>query len=157
MLHHKGRRDIHIMETIQKEVDALLRMVKRNPYLYQVGALDEGLEEYVEAVFLEAYIKNDFNIASFLKAPLPHEALIGGIADASGELVRWARNAMDVAEAQRVRGYIVELYEHFLDLEVSRNNKLRQKMSEVRTNLLRLEEIIFNLRLKNEKNSLPGT
>lgn len=148
ILHNENSDNTDTLKKIKGEVDSLLHLIERNPYLYQVGALNEGLEEFAEVVFLEAYLKRNFEVGSYLPKTIPHEAFIGGIADASGELARFARNKMEVAEAERVRAYISELYEHFLDLEVSRNNKLRQKIGEVRNNLLRLEEIIFNLKLK---------
>jgi predicted translin family RNA/ssDNA-binding protein len=148
ILHNDRANNTRTLQKIKTNVDALLRLIERNPYLYQVGFLNEGLEEYAEVVFLEAYLKDNFEIALYLPKAIPHEAFIGGIADASGELVRFVRNQMQVKEAENVHRYITTLYEHFLDLEVSRNNKLRQKIGEVRSNLLRLEEIIFSLKLK---------
>ena len=148
ILHNDRANNTRTLQKIKTNVDALLRLIERNPYLYQVGFLNEGLEEYAEVVFLEAYLKDNFEIALYLPKSIPHEAFIGGIADASGELVRFVRNKMQVEEAERVHRYITILYEHFLDLEVSRNNKLRQKIGEVRNNLLRLEEIMFSLKLK---------
>lgn len=150
ILHREFADNAATLRKIKGDVDALLHLVEKNPSLYQVGSLNEGLEEFAEVVFLEAYLKRGFEIALYLPEGIPHEALIGGIADASGELVRFVRNKMDVEEAERVHRYITELYEHFLDLEVSRNNKLRQKIGEVRNNLLRLEEIIFSLRLTRQ-------
>ena len=148
ILHRRVKNSLEELKKIKKTVDKLMRMIKHNPWLYQVGALNEGLEEYAELVFLEVYLKNNQDILKFLPADLNHDALIGGISDASGELVRLVRIKMDIKEAQKVHQYISNLYEHFLELEISRNNKLRYKIAEVHRNLLRLEEIMFSLQIK---------
>jgi len=148
ILHHQSKEPAREIAVIKKLVDKVLLALRRNPDLYLVRSVAEGMEEYVELIFLECYRQNSNKILKYLPEDLDHEALIGGIADTSGELVRLARAKVDLAEAEKVHQYILELYEHFLDLEVSRNNKLRSKMEEVRRNMLRLEDTIFELKLK---------
>ncbi|MEK9165902.1 MAG: hypothetical protein AAB525_03555 [Patescibacteria group bacterium] len=148
ILHQRIKQDLEELKKIKEMMNQLLGLIKRNPWLYQVGAINEGLEEYAELVFLEVYLKDDQEILKHLPAGIGHDALIGGMADASGELVRLVRAKMNIEEAKKAHQYISNLYEHFLDLEVSRNNKLRSKIGEVRRNLLQLEEIIFSLNLK---------
>src|SRR3989338_6802546 len=150
LLHNKVKNSAPILKKIKQSVDVLLNLIEQNPYLYKVGAASDGLEEYVELVFLDMYIKNDKSALQFLPSPLDREALIGGIADATGELVRLARNRLNIKEVEKAHDYILELYEHFLDMEVSRNNKLRSKVEDIHRNLLRAEDIIFNLKLKEK-------
>ena len=149
ILHRQVKNSLGELKKIKLTLDKLMRLIKRNPWLYQVGALNEGLEEYAELIFLEVYLRGDQNILKFLPADLNHDALIGGISDVSGELVRLVRIKMDIQEAQKVHQYISNLYEHFLELEISRNNKLRYKIQDLHRNLLHLEEIMFSLRIKD--------
>lgn len=133
--------------SIKTKVDSLLSMISKNPFLYQVAALDSGLEEYAEAVFLIGYTTSFKKVQKFIPKKLGHSELLGGIADASGELVRMVRSRLELDEAEKTRAIIAEMYERFLDLELSRNNKLRSKISDVQRNLHNLEQIIFNLKL----------
>lgn len=139
------------LRPIKTKVDSLLRMISRNPFLYQVAALGAGLEEYAEAVFLIGYSASRARMQSFIPKLLGHEELLGGMADATGELVRMVRSSLDLNEAEKIRAIIAEIYEHFLDLELSRSNKLRSKISDVQRNLHHIEQIIFNLKLNNVK------
>jgi len=134
--------------SLKKKVNLLLRLVRKNPYLYNVGAMYDGLEEYAELIFVEMYMCDDKSALRYLPKEMHHEPLIGGIADASGELVRLARSQMNVEEAVRAHKFMADLYHKFLDLEVARNNKLRSKMEDIQRNMIRIEEIIFNLKLK---------
>ena len=148
ILHNKVKNPNAEIKAIKKQVDRLLGLIKRNPDLNKIRGAAEGLEEYAELIFLEYYRQGTPAVLKNLSPDFDHEALIGGIADTSGELVRLVRAKLDIVEAEKVKKYLSELYEQFLDLEVSRNNKLRNKMGDVHRNLLRLEDIIFQLKIK---------
>lgn len=147
-LHHPQSDLSTELVSLKRVVNTLAAHLKRHPELQRLGAVLDGFEEYAELIFLEHYYQQDDKLLKLLPADLDHEALIGGIADTSGELVRLARNQLDLGQAERIHQYISELYENFLDLEVSRNNSLRSKMEAMRHNLQKLEEIIFQLRIK---------
>ena len=117
-LNHRIKNNLEQLKKIKKMVNQLMRMLDRNPWLYQIGALNEGLEEYSELVFLTVYLLDDQKVLKYLPSNFSHDALIGGIADASGELIRLVRMQMDIKEAEKVHQYISNLYEQFLDLEI---------------------------------------
>ena len=135
------------LASIKTKVDYLLALISKNPFLYQVAALDAGLEEYAEAVFLIGYTASFKEIKKFIPKGLGHNELLGGMADSSGELVRMVRSRLKIDEAEKTRAIVAQIYERFLDLELSRSNKLRSKISDVQRNLHHLEQIIFNLKL----------
>lgn len=135
------------LRLLREEVACLLGMVKKNPLLHHIGAIDDGLEEYAEFVALAVFLEKNSSIAAFVKG-ISSEALIGGIADATGELVRIARAKMDEKEGENIREHIISVYHHLLDLPITRNGKLRSKTEDVRRNLLRTEEILFDIRIR---------
>ena len=135
------------LRLLREEVACLLGMVKKNPLLHHARAIDDGLEEYAEFVALAVFLEKNSSIAAFVKG-ISSEALIGGIADATGELVRIARAKMDEKEGENIREHIISVYHHLLDLPITRNGKLRSKTEDVRRNLLRTEEILFDIRIR---------
>lgn len=136
------------LRELKNDVSALLKMVKQNPLLHHVSAIDDAMEEYVEFVMLVSFLEGNKNMAvAFVKA-VESEALIGGMADATGELVRIARAKMDEKEGEKIRERIISVYHHLLDLPISRNGKLRSKTEDVKRNLLRMEEILFDIKLR---------
>ena len=138
------------IKSIQKKIMALHKTVSNNPHLYHVGGLGEGIAEFVELVCLEAYKKGEKSLLSYIPHGLYHEAILSGIADATGELVRLARHSMDADEVKKAHEWTSVVYAHFIELPFSRNNVVRSKMEEVQRNMIRLEEILFALQLKKE-------
>ncbi len=135
------------LRSLREEVACLLGMVKKNPLLHNVSVVDDGLEEYAEFVALALFLEKNFGIAALVKG-ISAETIIGGIADATGELVRIARAKMDEKEGEKIREHIISVYNHLLDLPITRNGKLRSKTEDVHRNLLRTEEILFDIRIR---------
>ncbi|MBI4360122.1 MAG: hypothetical protein HY564_03455 [Candidatus Jacksonbacteria bacterium] len=136
------------LRELKNKVLALLKMVKQNPLLHHVSAIDDGLEEYVEFVMIVSFLEGNPKMAASFVKTIESEALIGGIADATGELVRIAMTKMNDKEGEKIRDYIVSVYHHLLDLPISRNGKLRSKTHDVHRNLLKIEEILFDIKLR---------
>lgn len=136
------------LRKLKNDVSALLKMVKQNPLLHHVSAIDDAIEEYVEFAILASFLEGDKNMAAASVKAVESEALIGGMADATGELVRIARAKMDEKEGEKIREHIISVYHHLLDLSISRNGKLRSKTEDVKRNLLRMEEILFDIKLR---------
>lgn len=136
------------VRALKGEVSLLLLMVKKNPLLHHVGAIDDALEEYVELAALTAFLENNPRTIAPLVKDIEADTLMAGIADATGELVRVARSAMDAKKCEAIHATIADVYHHLLDMEVSRNGKLRSKTEDVHRNLLRVEEILFDIRVR---------
>jgi len=133
------------MAEAKKPLGRLNRSLKADPYLHSVPSLNEGLEEYVEAALLLVYVAGgDFPTPSSMG--INFEAYICGLCDMTGELVRLARNRAEWART--IHGDVSSINDDCVRLHVRRNNKIRSKLQDLERNLRRLEEILYEQRIR---------
>ena len=120
---------------------------KHNPQLYTVGAIDAGLEEYLEALFLYSYIKNK-PMPAIIKLGVTPEVYLGGLSDMTGELIRLARYHSEQARA--IHDYIAKIYELIIPISITRNSQMRNKLETIGNNLKKIEGIIYDLKLRDK-------
>lgn len=118
--------------------------IRKDPYLYSVPSLNEGLEEYVEAVLLLHYVEGKKQFPTPGTLGVNHEAYIGGLCDMTGELVRLARSRPERAE--RLYADVSSIYDQCIQMYVKRNNRIRSKLHDLERNLKKLEEILYERR-----------
>lgn len=134
-------------KTIFKQVE---KGFKRFPDLRYEGAYKAALEEYAESLLFQGYL------ATGKIEPIDERAMhpftyVGGLSDATGEMVRYAvrqvtnGNTDEVARAQAVTEMVIE----FL-LNMDLTGPLRQKFDQAKKNLRRLEEMRYDLSLRKE-------
>ena len=141
------------MASARKPLDRLHRALKRDAYLYSVPNLNEGLEEYVEARLLFVYVAGgEFPTPSSMG--INFEAYIGGLCDMTGELVRLARNRPEWTRA--ILDDVSSINDDCVRMHVRRNNKIRSKLQDLERNLRRLEEILYEQRLRGRAGQGEG-
>ena len=131
----------------------LLAMEKKLPALSR-QSLDEGIgnvafQEYVEAVCYFAFVSGK-PLPSAKTLKVPTDQYLMGLCDLSGELVRRAIQDVITDNAQgaiKVRNFVEQLYGLFLRLNL-RNGELRKKSDSIQWNLKKLDEIVFNVKVK---------
>jgi len=113
------------------------------------GSYKAALEEYVEAKTFSLVLAGK-NLADFKLANIGPEEYLGGLADLTGELVRQAvlqATRGNQTEIARYRDVCQEVVAFLLDLYLT--GSLRQKFDDAKRNLKRLEQIIYDLSLRN--------
>jgi len=150
------RRDkIKESKEIIKEVEKIFRLInkiiKKNRDLIKQNFYKEAVEEYIEAItFYNFLIKSKRKIPDFVKAG--PEEIISGTCDFTGELVR---RTITVGNLENLRQLLVykKTIEKIAEVltEVGFRGKLRQKYDEVERNLRKIEDIIYDIKLKNKK------
>lgn len=141
------------MASAKKPLARLSRSLKKDPYLNSVPNLNEGLEEYVEAALLLVYVAGgDFPTPSSLG--INFEAYICGLCDMTGELVRLARNHEEWART--IHRDVASINDACVRLHVRRNNKIRSKLQDLERNLRRLEEILYDRRMRRRTKDEEG-
>jgi predicted translin family RNA/ssDNA-binding protein len=141
------------MASAGKPLERLNRALKRDAYLYSVPGLNEGLEEYVEARLLLVYVAGgEFPTPSSMG--INFEAYICGLCDMTGELVRLARNRPEWTRA--ILSDVSSINDDCVRLHVRRNNKIRSKLQDLERNLRRLEEILYEQRLRGRAGQGDG-
>lgn len=148
------RRDhVRTSKVVLLKIEQLIRdagaLIKKHPDLRHEGFYVEALEEYAEARVLYNFI-----IGSAPKFParifLSPEEIIGGICDATGELVRKAISDASVGTLKKIEMYrsVIEGVSQALTT-MGLQGKLRHKYDDVERNLQKLENIIYDIKLQN--------
>ncbi len=124
---------------------------KKFPDLEYEGAYNAALEEYAEALLFEQYLagKPLGKIDARAMRPL---AYLAGLSDTTGEIVRYTMAQVtkgNVEEAARGRETVEMVIEFFLDMDLT--GYLRTKFDQGKRNLSRLEEMMYELSLRDKK------
>lgn len=122
----------------------------KNKLLFE-GSLRAALEEYLEAALFIQYLeKGIVTSVPKLKIPVDHELYIGALSDLTGEL---ARRAIALATKREMAGVVLikevieEIVGEFIQFDLLSN--LRSKFDQAKKNLRTVEEILYELSLRN--------
>lgn len=134
------------LKSAKKIYAELKKLLKDCPYLYTIGGVDVGTEEYVEAQLLADYLKKK-PLSTLESLGVDHEAYICGLCDMSGELLRYARK--NPKDMKAILKDLEDLYQACIGIIITRNNAIRKKLEDLERNMMRMEEMIFQYDLKH--------
>jgi predicted translin family RNA/ssDNA-binding protein len=126
--------------------EQLQLFLEKEPYLYSVGGVHIGPEEYIEACLLSDYLE-DKNLRSYQDLGVLYDAYLSGLCDMTGELVRYARKYPE--KMKEVFSDIEELHQDSLEIMVTRNGSLRKKLEDLERNMKQLEKMIYEWDLRH--------
>lgn len=123
--------------------------IVQNKQQYE-GSLRAALEEFMEAtLFMQFLNAGKFSKIKSLAVPLDHELYIGALSDVTGELQRKAiaaATARDVETVKSIRDAVEEVVSQFIQFDLLSN--LRSKFDQAKKNLRSVEEILYELSLR---------
>jgi len=134
-----------VMDSMKKKKEALMKINNTNDT--NIG--QTALQEYVEAFCYYGFMKNN-KIPPSTAVNVCGESYLLGICDLSGELVRKAVDSVikgNVKDAERIKDVVDEMDGMFLQFDL-RNGELRKKSDSIKWNLKKLEEVLFDAKLK---------
>ena len=108
-----------------------------------------ALQEYVEALCYYHFVTSK-NIPTCSKLKVDIESYLLGLCDLTGELVRKAVNEVinkNFKKAVEIKDLVDEIYGEFLKFNL-RNSELRKKSDQIKWNLKKLEDVVFELKIK---------
>ena len=154
LIYSVHRDEIHkaekIKEDIKKKLKELVELTKEHPELYYSGSIKVAEQEYVEALTFLNFVKDErlMNLDEF---EVSGDNYLLGLCDLTGELVRFAINSsikekFDVAV--KVKEFVTELYFELSKFNF-RNGELRRKYDSIKYDLKKLEDLVFELKMKN--------
>jgi predicted translin family RNA/ssDNA-binding protein len=134
------------LKNAKKIYKDLRNLLKKTPYLYSVGGVHIGTEEYVEAQLLADYLEGKA-LSPLTSLEVNHQDYICGLCDMSGELLRYARKHPE--QMKKIQEDLQSLYQTCLAMVVTRNGAIRKKLEDLERNERRMEEMIFQWELKH--------
>lgn len=147
---HRGDNDAaqkHLALARQRK-RALERVINNNAAL-RAGSFSAACEEFVEAAAFQAYISEQ-RIPTRKELGVTAEEYLLGLADLTGELARRAVLAAtqnDSWEVTRIHDLLQALYGKFVEFDF-RNGELRRKYDSIKYNLQKVEEVRYELSLR---------
>jgi predicted translin family RNA/ssDNA-binding protein len=115
------------------------------------GLYGAALQEYVEAACYYEFVKNK-KIPTHKDLDVPFEEYLLGICDLTGELERRAvflTLKEKYADVQEIKGIVDDIHFEFLKFDL-RNGELRKKADSIKWNLKRIDEILYDLKIKGK-------
>ncbi len=138
-------------ENIMKgaEIIARLREFQRFPEIFSITL--EPMQEFAEAIFFEKAVKGNFDFS--LDFEISHSAFITGLADAIGELRRFALSKMisnELEKAEEILGIMERIYSELLSFASFPDKlvpNLRQKLDVARAGIERTKSDLLTAKL----------
>jgi len=119
--------------------------------LYNEGAYKAATEEYLEGKTLYSAIKNK-KIEAVKGLSLNYESYLGGVCDMIGELVRYATNQAASGkfnEVAKIKKMAEDIMGQLIDFDMT--GYLRTKYDQSRGHLRKLEQMAYEIKLRNKK------
>ena len=138
-----------LLEQADKLFNEIERKFKRFPDLVHEGAYRAALEEYAEALLFFAYLKNG-KLGEIDKRAMEPGIYLAGLSDTTGEIVRYAMRQVtngDTKAAYKAQEVVAMIIESLLDMDLT--GYLRTKFDQAKKNYRRLEEMVYDLSLRD--------
>ena len=148
------RQDFKVAETKLRDIEKALKNLENRfgvDRLRREGAYRAAAEEYLEGKTFYLINKNK-KITEVEELHLDYESYLGGICDLIGEMVRFATNQAaqgkfgEVAKIKKIADTIMTQLSDF-DL----TGYLRTKYDQARGHLRKLEQMAYEIKLRNKK------
>ena len=145
------RDDIKNSEAQLKEIEKVLQNLgKKFGYnrLAEEGAYKAGVEEYVEAKMFYLFRKGK-KLDEIKEANLGYDSYLGGICDTTGEMVRFAINQAaggKFKEVEKIKDAINGILAELVEFDMT--GYLRTKYDQAKTNLRKIEQIDYEIKIR---------
>lgn len=134
----------------EKHIKKIKELIKKLPEdSYDTGMRSVALQEYVEAMTFYYMITQSKLIPKEELGVGTSEYLLG-LCDLTGELMRKSVNYVikdKFSEAEKLKDVVDELYHEFLKMTL-RNGELRKKSDQIKWNLEKMSNMIYDLKIK---------
>jgi translin len=112
------------------------------------GSWKAAFEEFAEAALYFEYRKSG-KVGKIEGIKLEFDEYLGGLADLTGELVRWAVlliNNGDYSKMHEIKNTVSEIVQILLDANLT--GHLRQKFDQAKKSQQRIEQMIYDLKIR---------
>jgi predicted translin family RNA/ssDNA-binding protein len=137
--------------SMKSSIDDIKKKIGKVPRLEFEGTYKVAIQEYVEALSLLQFVKNN-EIISYSDDFSDPENYLMGLCDLSGELVRKAINSSikeNYDMAISIRKALEDLYVELSKFDL-RNGELRRKYDGIKYDIKKLDDLVFQLKMKDK-------
>jgi len=146
------RNDIKTASSYVNQMNKKKSILDKNNTLLDININKVAYQEYVEALSYFSFIKNK-KIPTKSSLKVSTDDYLMGICDLTGELGRKAVNETikkNFKKAFEIKNLVEEIYGEFLKFNL-RNSELRKKSDAIKWNLQKLEDLVFDIKIKGRK------
>ncbi len=151
-LHRDELKEVEkLVAEIQQEKKKMDGIAKRHAALQFEGSFFVSRQEYVEALLYYHYLK-DKKIVSSRELGVSAVEYVLGLCDLTGELLRkgvFLAGKGRFEEVVQIAAVVDEIYGALLKCDF-RDHEVRKKMDAIKYSLLKLEDLVLDLRLKEK-------
>ena len=143
------RSDLKTASSLVKDIEKAKKNLSTDRLDTNINVV--ALQEYVEAVCYYDFVKTG-KISTLKSLGISSESYLLGLCDLTGELVRKAVNEAingNYKQVLKIKNLVEEIYNEFLKFNL-RNSELRKKSDQIKWNLKKLEDVVFELKLKGK-------
>ena len=143
------RNDIKSAEQHVKEIKRKKENLGTYNIRFDTNIDQAALQEYAEALCYYHFVKEK-KIPSSAALKIDNESYLLGLCDLTGELMRKSVNDVIIQKfesALEIKDLVDEIYGEFLQFNL-RNGELRKKSDQIKWNLKKLEDVVFELKTK---------
>ena len=142
------RNDIKSASSYVKEIEDKKKVLMGIDIKLDINISQTALQEYVEAICYYHFVK-DKKMPTRAALKVDTESYLMGLCDLTGELARKAVNEVinkNFGQAMEIKNLVEEIYGEFLKFNL-RNSELRNKSDQIKWNLKKLEDVVFELKI----------
>lgn len=134
-----------VVEQIFNKIEGLF---KKSPNLRHEGSYRAALEEYTEAKLFHQ-LSTTGKVGPIKEVQLDFDTYLAGLCDATGELVRLATKeatAQNDKEVEKIKDLMTDIMAELVEFNLT--SYLRTKYDQARGNLRRIEQMIYEIKLR---------
>jgi predicted translin family RNA/ssDNA-binding protein len=137
------------LATLKKEKKLLDAIIKKDKNLLSEGSYSEAIQEYTEALTYYHFVKDRKLITPKQIGASTNDYLMG-LCDLTGELAR--KSVMcaidnDEKTLTSIHKFCEEIFIEFMKFSF-RNGHLRKKSDQIKWNLKKIEEVVYDMKMK---------
>lgn len=143
----EGKESLKEIEASLKSLEAVF---KKSPALRYEGSYRAALEEYTEAYLFHS-LATKGEMVEIRELQIDFDTYLAGLCDATGELLRLAikeATAKNIKKVHEIRELMTELMAELIEFNLT--SYLRTKHDQAKTNLRKLEQMIYEITLRTD-------
>ena len=151
-LHRHNNKDAEkAIQSAEKAIESLQQSFQKEPQLREEGSFHAAIEEYIEAKLFFDYLTTK-KIKPISVIQPSFDEYFGGLCDFTGELVRQAVLSATSGDYESIQAHsktTSDIIELLITFDLS--GKIRNKFDQAKRNLKRLEEICYDIQIRNKQ------